>query len=176
MSIRRINLFGGPGCGKSTMAANVFAYLKKQGTEIELVDEYVKSWAWEGREVNPFDQVYLFAKQMRKEYLVLSSSSNMIITDSPLCLSIAYGKKYKFKNWQQLQIIANKFEQEFPSLNFFLVRDGCEYKHDGRFETYEEALEVDRLIMSHMDEQGIEYSSVNFDDVETVIDVIVSKS
>ena len=42
-----INLFGGPGCGKSTIAAELFAILKKQGYEVELVTEYAKDKVWE---------------------------------------------------------------------------------------------------------------------------------
>ena len=37
-----INLIGGPGCGKSTIAAELFSRLKKMGVTCELVTEYIK--------------------------------------------------------------------------------------------------------------------------------------
>ena len=37
-----INLFGGPGCGKSTGAAYVFSKLKMLGVNAELTSEYAK--------------------------------------------------------------------------------------------------------------------------------------
>ena len=37
-----INLLGGPGCGKSTVAAGIFHQLKSLGYSTELVTEYVK--------------------------------------------------------------------------------------------------------------------------------------
>lgn len=46
---RVITLWGGPGSGKSTMAAEIYARLKRQLCNVEMVREYVKGWAWEGR-------------------------------------------------------------------------------------------------------------------------------
>ena len=37
-----INLIGGPCSGKSTIAAELFARLKKMGVHCELVSEYIK--------------------------------------------------------------------------------------------------------------------------------------
>lgn len=42
-----INLFGEPGAGKSTGAAYVFAMLKMNGVNAELVTEYAKDITWE---------------------------------------------------------------------------------------------------------------------------------
>jgi adenylate kinase family enzyme len=37
-----INLFGGPGCGKSTLAARIFSILKLKDISCELINEYAK--------------------------------------------------------------------------------------------------------------------------------------
>ena len=37
-----VNLFAGPGTGKSTVAAQIFAHLKWQGFSCELVTEFAK--------------------------------------------------------------------------------------------------------------------------------------
>lgn len=37
-----INFFGGPGCGKSTMASRLFSELKSKGVKCEYVTEYAK--------------------------------------------------------------------------------------------------------------------------------------
>ena len=42
-----INLFGGPGCGKSTTAADLFARMKLRGLSVELVTEYAKDVVWD---------------------------------------------------------------------------------------------------------------------------------
>ena len=50
-----ISLHSGPGTGKSTSAAQLFAELKQRHCSVELVREYVKKWAWEGRKISGFD-------------------------------------------------------------------------------------------------------------------------
>lgn len=45
-----INLFGGPGIGKSTLAAGLFEHMKIAGFNVELVNEYAKDMVWEQRE------------------------------------------------------------------------------------------------------------------------------
>ncbi len=42
-----VNLLGGPGSGKSTTAADVFARLKWQDINCELVTEFAKDLVWE---------------------------------------------------------------------------------------------------------------------------------
>lgn len=44
-----INLYGGPGTGKSSTAGMLFAHLKLRGVNCEYVQEYAKDAAWEGR-------------------------------------------------------------------------------------------------------------------------------
>lgn len=39
----KIGLLGAPGCGKSTLAAYVFAMLKDEGIDGELVTEYIRA-------------------------------------------------------------------------------------------------------------------------------------
>lgn len=41
-----VNLYGGPGVGKSTGAAYVFARLKEAGVVAELVTEFAKDLTW----------------------------------------------------------------------------------------------------------------------------------
>ena len=43
-----INLFGGPGCGKSTAASYIFSKLKMLGINAELATEFAKDKTWEG--------------------------------------------------------------------------------------------------------------------------------
>jgi ATP:corrinoid adenosyltransferase len=58
-----INIFAGPGAGKSTTAAGLFYHMKKLNMSVELVTEYAKSRVWEQHSSVMRDQVYLTAKQ-----------------------------------------------------------------------------------------------------------------
>jgi hypothetical protein len=92
-----INLWGGPGSGKSTTAAEVFAIMKHAGMSVELITEYVKAWAWRGERIGEFDDIYLFAKQSRRESACYGKV-DWLITDSPLGLSAVYERLYHPSN------------------------------------------------------------------------------
>lgn len=89
-----VNLFAGPGAGKSTMAAGLFHRLKTAGVSCELVREYAKDVVWEGRThllTDPSYQIYVFAKQLKRFYDVVGKV-DVAVTDSPLLLSAVYGR------------------------------------------------------------------------------------
>ena len=79
----------------------------------------------------------------------------MIITDSPIVMTICYAKKYNFKRCESLQDIANDFEEEYPSINIILDRKNCKYKHTGRYESHRQAIEMDNLISNYVDELSL---------------------
>lgn len=89
-----ICLWGGPGTGKSTTCSGIFNRLKKLNYNCEMNREYIKDWVWEKREVLPGDQVYITAKQARKEIIYMRQNLDFIITDSPLALTSFYGDIY----------------------------------------------------------------------------------
>ena len=62
METKIINLFGGPGCGKSTTASGIFYELKKRGYECELSPEFAKDKVWEDSLRTLDDQIYIFGK------------------------------------------------------------------------------------------------------------------
>ncbi len=59
-----VNLFGGPGAGKSTMAAGLFSELKWRGINCELATEYAKEKVWEESYAIFENQIYIFGKQL----------------------------------------------------------------------------------------------------------------
>lgn len=89
MSTTILNIWAGPGAGKSTTAAEVFCRLKKAGYVAELVTEYIKSWAWAGRKPGPYDDLYITAKQISRE-TALYGKVDYIVTDSPVGLGVIY--------------------------------------------------------------------------------------
>lgn len=139
--IRRICLYGASCSGKSTLAADLFSRLKKDGINAELVTEAIKYWAYEQRKATGFDQVSFLAKQIRREERFLKNGVDLIITDSPLLLSPFYAKIQGFECWEQLFLIADAFDRKYPSLNFFLNGD-IKFNSKGRYETKEERMQL----------------------------------
>lgn len=144
--IRRINFIAGPGAGKSTVASRLFGDLKAKGYDIEQVSEYIKKWAYEGKKPQSFDQLYAFAKQLRNEETLLRCVP-LIVTDSPLIVNVAYTQYYNCPYHKELLALVNYFEEEYHSLNLFIDRT-VSYVEKGRFQSLEQALELDQLLYS----------------------------
>jgi hypothetical protein len=138
--MKRICLYGGPGVGKSVLAAHLYADLK-----IELVREFVKDWAYEGRNPDAYDQVYLFAKQLQVEHRLAKAGVKAIVTDSPLMLTCVYTDLLNLSLAGGLLDIVKHFELQHVTLNFFVCRK-LPYNHSGRFQSKEEAIVLDTCI------------------------------
>ncbi len=172
----RINLYAGPGAGKSTTAAMLFGELKVRGYSIELVSEYVKAWAVEKRKVIGFDQIYLMGKQLHYEHRFLSNGIDHIITDSPVLLSACYTRAF----YPELQEVAGhmdgiiaEYEKQYPSINIFLNRGDKEYKQEGRYQTAEEAQSLDRTIRVRLTELGIKFTDFSFFDRDAILEHVI---
>ena len=152
MSIRRINLFGGPGCAKSTTAARVFGELKMSGMTVEFVPEYIKTWAIEKRRPQSWDQLYILSKQIYTEDRILRQGIPLVVCECPLLVNCTYAKYYDSPGWREMIQLAMEFEGQYPSLNILLLRDGLPYVKKGRYQNKRQAREVDRIVREMMDE------------------------
>lgn len=169
MHTKVINLYGGSGIGKSTTAAGLFAEAKMRGTHCELVREFVKTWAWQGRKVGPLDQAEIFGNQFAAESN-LYNKVDFIFTDSPLLLSPIYEEFYAGKSI--LDDAAFKAIERAKSggvsyHNFFLQRHKP-FDTRGRYETEETAKKVDEFVKKKLAEWDIPYSIVKVPDRERV--------
>jgi hypothetical protein len=158
-----VNLFAGPGVGKSTTAARVFAELKLRGVNCEMALEFAKDKVWEESFRTIDDQIYIFGKQFHRIWR-LKDKVDVIITDSPLPISIVYDKE---DSQAFHQLIMEQFNK-FTNFNFLLERGG-EYQTEGRMQTEEEAKEVDKTVKNVMDKQGINYTTLPIDGAYSVI-------
>lgn len=148
LKIRRVNFFAGPGVGKSTTASRVFSELKARGHDVEFVPEYIKTWAHEKRVPKSYDQLYVFSKQLRSEDVLLRSVPT-VVTDSPLLMNTAYSTFYGFRPSPHIVCLAQEFDRDFPALNFFIDRTVA-YQADGRYQTYEQAVEFDAFLLKFL--------------------------
>lgn len=163
----RINFFGGPGSGKSTTAADVFARLKRELISVEHVGEYVKSWAYGNRPVDFYDQFYLQVKQMQYEYRFLKAGIRNIVTDSPVALAYVYATPHLKP---ALKLVSDTYDQDFASYNIFLLRGDKPYIGEGRYQSKAKALEVDQKIIDE-----IKYLTfVPYNDMDTIMNMVMS--
>lgn len=168
-----INLLGGSGIGKSTTAAHLFAEMKYLGLHCELVREYVKMWAWQGKEVGPFDQMYLLGKQSKYES-ILYGNVNYIVTDSPLLLCPVYELYHSGKitvGESAINFMNDAKTKGVEHINFVLNRTK-EFDPRGRYDTKEEAEEVDQLIRKFLNDNSISFTEIKSADRERVTEIL----
>lgn len=145
-----LNLYGGPGTGKSTTAAGVFSALKQDGVNCEYVQEYAKDKAWElghssiGTPKVFKAQEYVFAQQhfrLRR----CADDVDIIVTDSPLLLGLIYmPEDFELPS---LPLVIQEAYSVYDNLDIFLERVKV-YNPKGRLQTEESAKGLDVKILS----------------------------
>jgi adenylate kinase family enzyme len=134
-----INLYGGPGTGKSTTAAGIFHNLKLANFNVEVASEWIKEKVWADLGNVGKNQLYVFAKQHNRIW-ILNGKVEYIITDSPLALSYHYGKVSGEPD-EFFQLVYKKI-QYFNNIHIFLNRTK-EYNSSGRFQNEIQAKKID---------------------------------
>jgi len=142
-----VSLYGGPGAGKSTSAAYLYYLMKASGVNAELVREYVKDWAWEGRKINTYDQIYFLGKQVSKESM-LFGKVDWLVTDCPIFMSQYYASIYCTPGLAAgVKAAVSAFYQqtieEGHQHHHVLLHRTNPYVAEGRYQTETEALEID---------------------------------
>ena len=153
-----VNILGGPGSGKSTTRAALFAKLKLLGYNCEEATEWCKAKVYEKNAYVFTDQLYIFSKQ-RKSLLQMINDVDIIVTDSPIILSALYEEPY---DSMHAELYAYEFSR-FNNLNIFLNRVKP-YNHIGRHQTEIEAKKVDAILVQMLDNMRIRCYNVDGDE------------
>ena len=158
-----INLFGGPGTGKSTIMADLFSRLKWDGYNVEMAPEFAKEKVWEESFGTIENQIYVFGKQHHIIHR-LKGKVDVIITDSPLLLSLYYGPVNE--HLDQLVLWENSKNK---NINIFLNRKK-KYVESGRMQTENEAKKIDNELRDLLESAFLEYKE--FDAIKHNVDHI----
>lgn len=150
-----INLFGGPGTGKSTVASDLFAYMKWNNMSVELINEYAKELTWEKHHNILNDQLYVLANQNRKLER-LRGQVDYVIADSPIIMGLVYVPPNYFKGYETL---IGGVWNSYDNINIFLNRLKP-YHPIGRKQNEEEAISLDKKIKLLLDITGSKYIEV----------------
>lgn len=134
-----VNFFGPPSVGKSATCYDVCAKLKWRQINCDIAHEYAKDKVWEGSEKVLNDQLYVFAKQ-RHKIVDLRHQTDVILTDSPLMISLFYDKSKS----KPLHDLIRSEHNKCRNLNFYLERDASfKYEESGRYQSEEEMKDID---------------------------------
>ncbi|MDD3397465.1 MAG: AAA family ATPase [Clostridia bacterium] len=142
-----INLYGAPGVGKSTLAAELFAELKKRNISTEITLEFAKELVYNEDKRLLSDQLIVLAEQYRRIF-VLNGKVDFIITDSPVLLSVFYNRLNKSYPEQYFSEIARNAHNKFNNINIMIERN-FGYNCQGRNQTEEEAFAIQEEIKNY---------------------------
>ena len=163
-----VNLFAGPGTGKSTGAAYIFSQLKLHNINCELITEVAKDFVWERNEKALADQFYICGNQVHRIFRCLGEV-DVVITDSPILLQATYGDTSdNFK-----KAVVDEYNN-YNNLNYFLIRQKP-YNPKGRLQDESRAKEIDIKIKKLLDDTNIPYTEINSDETgyKTIIDAVL---
>lgn len=142
------NLYGGPGTGKSTMAARVFSELKELGYNAELVTEYAKDLTWQKSTYVLGNQIHIFGEQQHRLWR-LKEGVDIVVTDSPL----PQGLLYCNPSDTFVKLVMEEFHK-FQNINVSLRRVKA-YNPKGRNQTLDEAKLLDLQIKTLVWKLGV---------------------
>lgn len=167
-----INLYGGPGTGKSTTAAGLFYNLKSLGHKTELVTEYAKDIVYEGH-LNIFeDQLFILANQRRKLVRLENHRLDFVITDCPLLLNWVYGATESVI----FHTLVKEYYDKFANINIFLNRVKP-FQSYGRIQKEDTAKEIDTRIKEVLADNKVNFHTVDadYDAPAAIVEYLKSK-
>lgn len=164
-----INLIGGPCSGKSTIAAELFARLKKMGIHCELVSEYIKERIYEENKTMPVNQIAIFGME---HYSISNKIGkvDVIVHDGSFINNIIYKKE---DNPEFDELIVSEYKK-FNNLDFFVKRGNIEFEDYGRIHNLKQSKELDKIIKDTYRKYNLDFIEVEARDaVDKMIPIIL---
>lgn len=163
-----INLFGGPGIGKSGIAAGITYKMKKKHIKVNNPYEFPKKLAWDNNIPAISDQLYVFANQHRG-IAECYGKVDYIVIDSPILFSTIYHRYYT-KGYpaemygKVFHDMVIDLHRRYSSINILLERGVTIHNDDERFQNYKQSVEIDTLCKNVLDETKSPYHTVKVGD------------
>ena len=153
-----INIFGGPGIGKSTVIAGLFHLMKINQIEVEIAHEFAKDLVWDNQtDILKTDQLYVFAHQYRRIYRLMNKVE-YIIVDCPLLMHIPYIADGFLVGLEPLIVESH---HTFNNQSFLLNRrPDHKYVTEGRHNTEEESFRIHDELVDILNKYNEPYTEV----------------
>jgi hypothetical protein len=173
MTTKFINLFAGPGAGKSTSAAGLFYYLKSQSINSEIIVEVAKEKVWAEDFKSLGCQPYITGKQLYRQWR-LNGKVKYAVTDSPLLLGLIYSGFGCDENWEKS--VLHQFSL-FNNVNVFLKRnsDAHPFQQEGRMQDEDECRLIDEKIKKLLNDNNIPFYEIEVSEDNSHIQQILKE-
>jgi len=161
-----VNIFAGPGAGKSTLSALLYSELKRQHVEVEYVNEYPKQLVYEENVLSLQNQILVFATQHHRIWTA-ARHNQIVITDSPILLSTLYNPDTS----ETFKDLILEMHNKFTNLNIVLKRVDSFHSMTGRIHSLRESIELDGQIRHLLQDHQMDY--LEFDPQQDHIEPLV---
>lgn len=173
-----INLYGGPGAGKTTLALKLTAHLKEEYKgRVEYVPEYARELIFQTKEQDELERKLSNQRRITREQAdrlynaITYNKADIIVTDSPLDLGKIYMKNLADK--EAVEHIISTSKEAYKEINFFINRsESKEFDELGRVHTLEESKKLDERILKELNH---DYKMLNYSDDISKISKIVKQ-
>jgi len=163
-----INLFAGPGAGKSTTASKLFASFKDHAEQCELVTEFAKDLAYSNPEALKCPSYVWGVQTWRIQRLI--GKVDYIITDCPTLLCAAYTDNIILR-----RAIHGDFQaRSSDNINFFLNRTKP-FATYGRVHDEEQSKKLDDDIRNMLGDYEFQETTGDNDGVKFIMEYILAK-
>ncbi|MDD4700157.1 MAG: hypothetical protein PHV07_07890 [Oscillospiraceae bacterium] len=163
-----VNLFAGPGAGKTTCAWEIASQLKKREINTEYVPEYAKELVWDENYKALADQEHIFEVQANRINRLIGKV-DVVVNDSPILFSEIYGinnsNNFKQRIWEE--------HDSHKNFNLFINR-GLRFEQQGRIHNLTESKEIDNKIKNMLEENSVYYGQYFHKTVPIIIDNIIT--
>lgn len=156
-----VNIFGPPGAGKTTTAAELFVLYKKEGRRVSQIQEYATYLINSGRLRELIEeQGLIFEKQSHAQEISLGKFE-YAITESPLVMSSFYAQNRPDLYSKLFHESVFDKMTKFDNLNFYVYKKNWDdYDVSGRIHTKEEAQAMEGELLGYLRSKGLEVVEV----------------
>lgn len=159
-----INLLGGPGCGKSSVAHFLMGHMKARGYKVEFVHEFAKDCVWENGHHDPHnaggvftEQDYMLANQHRMIRRLVDKDIEYVVTDTSMLLGLIYAPEWYPSTFAPfLMDVYNSYN----NVNVLIDRGDIPYVEVGRNETAAQATQKDNESLQMLHKHDIPFYTV----------------
>lgn len=176
-----INLIGGPGIGKTTISALIFAKLKMCPNKyiVEYVQEYAKQLVWT-KNFDILNNQYYVTQYQYKLLKQINGEVDFIVTDGPICQGLYYNiyNKDNISNVNKTEKFILDSQAEFNNINLFLKRGSFDFETQGRLQNEEESKQIDVILKHLMNQNKIPYTEIDpgheNSNIDEIMELIIS--
>ncbi len=158
---RVINIIGGPGSGKSLIAAALMLHLNLHQKTTETIPDYAKSLVWQNSHQVLKNQYFIAQRQFEMLEL-LDGQVQYLITECSLPQVLFYNENYPdnicdiAKTHKQIL----DWHQQFDNVNILVQRSSKKYVRSGRFQEEEEAIAMDHGLRSLLQREAMPFTEL----------------